>query len=167
MLQANDSRSLEWFYSACVPDLLPSGLYRRPRNHTESAGSLRHLLAGLMNNTSHSSYRRSGIAPCPEGFYNIVWHMLKRNAREGRIKNAVASHDRIFDTPFPYYPRRYLSNQFLMCCSRSMRSLGWPPRERPWLCPSKRTKSVSRPRYLSAAKSCSACSILQRKSCSL
>src|SRR6266852_5461697 len=62
---------------------------------------------------------------------------------------------------------KYFSNHARMCRSRSRRSLGWPFRESPWLWPSKRTKSTSRPRYFREAKSCSDCSILQRRSFSL
>ncbi len=46
-------------------NLLPSGLYRRLRNHTGSC----HKARGLASN--RDAYRRSGISPCPED-YNLV-----------------------------------------------------------------------------------------------
>src|SRR6266550_857374 len=48
------------------------------------------------------------------------------------------------------FPSRYLSNQFMMCCSRSTRCTGLPARDNSCDSPGKRTCTVVLRRYLRA-----------------
>jgi hypothetical protein len=152
--------------------LRAQSLARRDREILTASGA-----AGLRHtgSTGRSAYRsRAAIvmadaADCMScSFPACVLVALYSSAKNAKRETmcCTESVQRMVCIPrLPDY--RWCSNQLRPWRRRSRRILGCPPRERPWLWPSKRIKRTSRPRHLRAVKSCSACSMPQRRSCSL